>query len=405
MKKPNRLYAVSVSLLLVMALFSLLSSNRSIVKTVELPSAKEQMLQETKAEPAAKKNGAKPENDKKVPANQHNQQHGRKVTEQDTTLGLAEKTREKANAKVAHHVAQQPTEQKRGTVLSKHKEEAKSTIAEAVEKSHGVKYGLVDTKKSVDDGMDFLQAARQHYGQKIQGAPEIPVGILSAKPASFFQKLQKNIDDMDPEERCRRYKGTYNPKRNRKIFYGALAASEPWELLEIVATETYQIFSGIVIVESNRTQNFTPRSFLRLEQEPTLRLLFGTDTVTIVPYVNEEASEQLLKAIASGISNQVEIDNHYLAREHMQRSEIVRAWREQGMTGDDVGLLLDMDEILTRDFLRAVQQCDDIEALHYERHRCDHRKVKLVAVTHTFESETDGLFWFLLCLCLFRIRY
>ena len=340
---------------------------------------------------------AKPENDKKV-ANQLE----RKVDRTRYDTALAEKTRrEKASAKVAP--AEQPDD-KRKTPLSYQSKRTRQRPQQQSEKIMG-KVWLADTKKSVDDGLDFLQAARQQYGQKIQGAPEIPVGILSAKPASFFQKLQKNIDDMDPEERCRRYKGTYNPKRNRKIFYGALAASEPWELLEIVATETYEIFSGIVIVESNRTQNFTPRSFLRLEQEPTLRLLFGTDAVTIVPYVNEEASDQLLKAIASGISNQVEIDNHYLAREHMQRSEIVRAWREQGMTGDDVGLLVDMDEILTRDFLRAVQQCDDIEALHYERHRCDHRKVKLVAVTHTFESETDGLFWLLLCLCLFRMRY
>lgn len=322
----------------------------------------------------------KPGNDKKVAEQSERnaaEQDALAVAASDKSKVLAEKTREKANAKVA---PAEPDDTTRDTV-SKQKDEAKTTTA-------GRKRQSPDIKRADDD---FLQLARQQYGQKIQGAPEIPVGILSAKPASFFQKLQKNIDDMNPEERCLRYKGTYNPKRNRRIFYGALAASEPWELLEIVATETRDIFSGIVIVESNRTQNFTPRSFLRLEQEPTLRLLFGTDAVTIVPYVNEQASEQLLKAIASGISNRVKIDNHYLAREHMQRSEIVRAWREQGMTGDDVGLLVDMDETFTRDFLRAVQQCDDIEALHYERHRCDHRKVKLVAVTHTFECETDGL--------------
>lgn len=58
------------------------------------------------------------------------------------------------------------------------------------------------------------------------------------------------------------------------------------------------------------------------------------------------------------------------------------------MMGDDVGLLVDADEIFTRDFFRVVQVCD-FDALDYASHRCSHKLVKLVAVTHTFESSPE----------------
>lgn len=242
---------------------------------------------------------------------------------------------------------------------------------------------------------DSFRAARELYGQKsaTTGAPEIPVGILSEQPDAFFRALQKEIDEADPVERCRRYKGTFHGPttagggKHRRIFYGALAASEPWELLEIVAAETHGVFAGMVWVESNRTQNFTPRPFLRLGHDETLRQLFGVDQVRVVAHVNEASSAALERA-ASGQAGST-VDTLFLAREHTQRNEIVRAWKEQGMTGDDVGLLVDMDETFTRDFLRAVQQCDGIPALEYAQHHCHHKHVKLVAVTTSFETSPE----------------
>ena len=47
-----------------------------------------------------------------------------------------------------------------------------------------------------------------------------------------------------------------------------------------------------------------------------------------------------------------------LNREAEQRSPIIDLWKEAGMTWDDVVLLGDVYEIISRDFLRALQVCD-----------------------------------------------
>ena len=206
-----------------------------------------------------------------------------------------------------------------------------------------------------------------------------PVGIISQKPLSFFENMQRQIDEDDNVARCRRYKGYYKATRprKRKIFYGGLIANEPWELFEIVSTETYGLFEGMVFVESNRTQNYTPRPFQRLNHTETFRTLFGVDKVQVVAHVNENL-----------YTHHRGEDNH-LAREHKQRAEIVKVWKEMGMTGTDIGLLVDMDETFSRDFLRACQVCDGIAALDYKSHYCEHSKVKLVSVTHTFETSPE----------------
>ena len=206
-----------------------------------------------------------------------------------------------------------------------------------------------------------------------------PVGIISRKPVSFFENLQQQIDEDDNVARCRRYQGFFNTTKpqNRRIFYGGLIANEPWELFEIIAAETYGLFEGMVFVESNRTQNFTPRRFQRLNHTDTFRTLFGLDKVSVVAHVNENRYTHFDR------------QDNYLAREHEQRAEIVKVWKEMGMTGSDIGVLVDMDETFSRDFLRACQVCDGIAALHYESHHCEHSKVKLVAVTHTFETSPE----------------
>jgi hypothetical protein len=205
------------------------------------------------------------------------------------------------------------------------------------------------------------------------------VGILSNKPMSYFRQLQAQVDNDDNQTRCQRYGGYYSAKnpQKRRIFYGGLIASEPWELLEIVATETYGLFTGMVFVESNRTQNFTPRPFMRGNHTETLQKLFGADLVTAVQHVNEKQYKHLNRQ-----------DNH-LAREHEQRDEIIKVWKDQGMKPDDIGLLVDMDETFTRDFFRAAQWCDGIDVFDYEKHHCQHAKAKLVSVTGTFETSPE----------------
>ncbi|CAB9513437.1 expressed unknown protein [Seminavis robusta] len=218
-------------------------------------------------------------------------------------------------------------------------------------------------------------------------------GILSHKPQSFFQAFQDKIDHANLEERCQRYgfsmhppsttqkhNQSYNhnhtnvtqPAAQRRIFYGSLIADENWELLDIVATEAYQVFAGVVFVESNRTQTFTQRPFLRDHAHADkLKALFGTSQLQIRQYVNEDS--KLL----------------HLEREHAQRQEILHGWKEMGMTPNDIGYLGDVDETFSRDFLRAVQQCPYVKPLDYKSHHCDNRQTKMSGFTRVFETSPE----------------
>jgi Glycosyltransferase family 17 len=202
-------------------------------------------------------------------------------------------------------------------------------------------------------------------------------GILSNKPVEFFRSIQASIDDIHPHERCARYGVTYNATHptNRRLFFGALIASEPRELLEIVAAEVYGVYAAMVLVEGNRTQNFTPRPWARQRDAPVLANLFGIppSRFQIRPYINEDSRLRSLK------------------REHHQRSEILQGWKELGMQPDDVGILADIDETFTRDLLRALQSCDGIDVLEYSSHYCDLERVKLYAHTRVFESTPECL--------------
>ncbi len=200
-----------------------------------------------------------------------------------------------------------------------------------------------------------------------------PKGVLSNTPIVKLRSLQQQVDDMNHTKRCRRYGFVYNSSspKHRRIFYGASIADEPWELFEIVAAESYGIFEGMVFVESNRTQSFAPRPFRRLHHATVLCRLFGANQqVQVRPFVNED--DQLRD----------------LGREHTQRYEILRGWKEMGMTPEDVGYIADPDESFSRDFLRAAQVCDGIDAFEYEKHHCG-RKVKLIASARVFEMSPE----------------
>ena len=82
-------------------------------------------------------------------------------------------------------------------------------------------------------------------------------------------------------------------------------------------------------------------------------------------------------------------NNFGLKREHNQRAEIIKGWKSMGMKRADIGLLSDLDEIFTRDFLRAVQTCDDVEFVEYEKHHCRRDKVKAWSSTLVFEGSPE----------------
>ncbi|CAB9524631.1 expressed unknown protein [Seminavis robusta] len=211
----------------------------------------------------------------------------------------------------------------------------------------------------------------------------IPKGVLSSEQGYFFRAIQRSIDHSDLSERCRRYGFSMSqPGRpqssadpvpaQRRIFFGSLIAEEPWELLEIVAAETYGIFEAMIFVEGNRTQSATPRPFKRTEKHiQKFQNLFGVQNIQIRRYVNED------------------ITLEKMAREHRQRQEILKGWRDFGMGPEDIGYIADADETFTRDFLRAVQTCPYVEALDYGTHHCFNPKVKIAGYTRMFESSPE----------------
>lgn len=207
----------------------------------------------------------------------------------------------------------------------------------------------------------------------------VPTGILSNKSKAYFDDIRFRIDGVHVYDRCRPYSFLSDDAADpfdiqpasRRIFFGSLLADEPWELLEVVAAETYEIFEGMVFVESNRTQHFLSRPLQRVVQEDKLKSLFGTKQLQVRTYVNEDS--RILD----------------LAREHEQRQEILHGWKEMGMTPDDVGYIADADETFTRDFLRAIQQCPGIKFLDYNRHRCHPLLTKVIGASQVFEALPD----------------
>jgi hypothetical protein len=236
--------------------------------------------------------------------------------------------------------------------------------------SSGVSLSTSKSSKSVKS-----TSLRQLYETDDSG---IHVGIVSKQPASFFDALRKQLDhDVDWHARCARYGGHYNATQTtptkRRLFLGANIATEPWEVLEVVGAEGYGLYAGIVYVESNRTQNFTPRRVRRLEHGPIIGQIFGVPTASVQVRLHVHEDEW----------------TRDLVRENIQRLDIMLGWRELGMTRNDVGIIADVDETFSRDFLLAMQHCDGIDALDYEMHHCHYNHVRITAAAQVFESSPE----------------
>ncbi|KAL7534455.1 hypothetical protein ACHAWF_004841 [Thalassiosira exigua] len=154
--------------------------------------------------------------------------------------------------------------------------------------------------------------------------------------------------DIDVEaKRCERYGLGYDGRKTRRrVFFGGLIADDSWGTIAISAIENYGIFHTVAFAESNRTQMKHPREWRFAPGSENLQFLkggmFGPITnVTVDQYVNEGKHAWL----------------HGLGREHHQRALVLERWKANGMREDDIGYLADVDEMFTRDFLRAAQIC------------------------------------------------
>jgi len=175
------------------------------------------------------------------------------------------------------------------------------------------------------------------------------LSILMAQVQKTSRPVQDEaIDQSVEEERCKKFSKllSYDGKRleRRRIFAGGLIADDSWHVIGTNAIESYGIFHSITFIESNRTQNFQPRKLRFTPGSKDLEILqsgiFGPKTlIHLEHFVHEHKELPML-------------------REHMMRESIIAAWKKLGMTRDDIGLIIDMDEVTSRDFLRAAQMCN-----------------------------------------------
>ena len=219
---------------------------------------------------------------------------------------------------------------------------------------------------------------------------ELPPDIGDTGRTLLLSALQKRPvwdTELVPEvekERCDRYfvyqnyhsnTTTYEGRKRRRVFMGSLIADDSWHTLATIAMETYGVYTAVAFVESNRTQTGIPRKsrFVNGTLDHTLLLesnLFGPETEILLEHFSHEEK----------------VEGLGLIREHMQRDRILKLWKKAGMTPDDVGILTDADETVSRDFLRAVQSCD-FPQFDAETENCDTPKVAVASMV--FEGSPE----------------
>jgi hypothetical protein len=196
------------------------------------------------------------------------------------------------------------------------------------------------------------------------------------QPDPFFQRIYDKVDSFEDEAaRCKQYGFAYTPgTQRRRIFFGALVADDSKDVIQVHATETYGIYHTIAMLESNTTfvgmhrdLRFAPG--LDLYQYVTSGV-FGGETQVFVDLWLEDAKD------AKG-----------MLREAIQRESIIHRWKQQGMRPDDIGLVGDIDEFFSRDFLRAAQVCDIKE--FEEPHISNCKRPKIVAHGIVYESSPE----------------
>lgn len=191
------------------------------------------------------------------------------------------------------------------------------------------------------------------------------------------------INDIEAEiKRCERYGFKYDNqrRRRRRIFFGSLIAEDSWHPILLHAAEAKGLYHSVALIETNKTTSLDEKSFRNWRFTP---------------------SSSELKALKSGIfgpSTRVTVDFHVddpklrpdgvigdMAVEKLAREKIVQRWKDNGMTEEDVGIVSDLDEFFTRDFLLAARSCD----VAVFRPGQDCRKPKVLAMTRVFESSPD----------------
>ena len=210
--------------------------------------------------------------------------------------------------------------------------------------------------------------------------------ITSDRPREYHG--QHITSDMEPIEiaRCKRYGYEYNStlqNKRKRVFLGALVGDDSWHSIGAHAIEMYGLYHTVALVEGNKTftkhdrcKRFQPGS---IHHEGVKKSgIFGTNTTvkTALYYVRETDTMSPINT------------------EQLQRDVFTKIWIQQGMKEDDIGVVADMDEFFTRDFMLAMQTCQVPE--FQKGQSC--KAPKVVAKTLTFEAAPDCIYktkrWF-----------
>ena len=216
-------------------------------------------------------------------------------------------------------------------------------------------------------------------GPSLRHALDAPTTGAGPEPTAALDPLRAEQDaidhGIDDAIRCARYDVPVLPvaaRAGRRLFFGSMLADEGADVLAMHAAEAYGHYHVVALVESNTTHSAAPRALRylpgsRAAADLTGSGLFGpTSTVALGRWT--EGMPGL-----TGMDREVE-----------QRNTIWRLWRERGMTARDVGIMADLDELVSRDLLNALRACD-FEALRHEaRPSC--QRPKMVVGTIQFDA-------------------
>jgi hypothetical protein len=219
----------------------------------------------------------------------------------------------------------------------------------------------------IDESVDGAQDEDESVEDEEFDRPVVP----EFKIDPIHQDAYDRIDTESSAMKCARY-GLQPLSKDappRRIFYGTMVANENWEVLVMNAVEIHGLYHTAVFVESNTTHMATPRKMRYYDSEEKNLLMYsgmlGKETRVIFDYWLEDKPDLI-----------------FMDREAEQRGSILKVWKDAGMTPQDVGLMADVDEVFSRDFLQAVLVCD-VEQLRPGQ-SC--QKPKVVPAAISYES-------------------
>ena len=222
-----------------------------------------------------------------------------------------------------------------------------------------------------------FQSTSSSQQEKLPPVPKFVVDPL-------YKNEQDRIDAFaanDPEAQCARYgvkplDDKQASSKRRRIFFGSMLANENTEVLVAHAVEVYNKYDVVALVESNTTHSAAAR-----------RMNYGPKSL---PARTLMESEFFGKADTTKVMIDYwwldEPDLQGMNREVEQRNVIWKIWVDQGMAPWDIGIMADLDEVVSRDFLNALRNCDFPKVRHDPNVRPSCQTPKMALSTMQFEG-------------------